>query len=129
MAKAIAARFALVTTTAALVLALIGGPSSAHSDWGLPLLGGLVGGYGLSTVMQKHSESEARQSAPPPPTYAQPAPTYVQPVPNAVVPASSAGATASRIEQQLNVLDDLAAKGYVTPSEYKERRQALLNQL
>ena len=26
-------------------------------------------------------------------------------------------------------LDDLAAKGYVTPSEYKARRQALLNQL
>jgi hypothetical protein len=129
MAKAIAARVALVTTTAALVLALTGSPSSAHSDWGLPLLGGLVGGYGLSTVMQKHEQAESHQNVPPPPTYAQPAPTYVQPVPNAVTPASSAGATASRIEQQLNVLDDLAAKGYVTPSEYKERRQALLNQL
>jgi hypothetical protein len=129
MTNAIAARLALATTTAVLVLALSASPSSAHNDWGLPLLGGLVGGYGLSTIMQRHSEAAPRQNVPPPPTYAQPAPTYVQPVPNTVAPAPSAGTTAARIEQQLNVLDDLAAKGYVTPSEYKERRQALLNQL
>jgi hypothetical protein len=123
MAKTIAARLALATTAAALVLTLSGRPSSAHDNWGLPLLGGLVGGYGLSSLMQRHEQSEARQSLPPPP------PSYVQPAPNVVAPAPSAGATATRIEQQLNVLDDLAAKGYVTPSEYKERRQALLNQL
>jgi hypothetical protein len=129
MTKAIAARLALATTTAALVLALTGSPSSAHDDWGLPLLGGLVGGYGLSTIMQRHEQAESRQYVPPPPNYAQPAPTYVQMRPNAVAPAPSATATAAQIEQQLNVLDDLAAKGYVTPSEYKARRQALLNQL
>ncbi|HEX3210720.1 MAG TPA: hypothetical protein VHQ91_15130 [Geminicoccaceae bacterium] len=129
MTNAITARLALATMTAALMLALTGSPSSAHDDWGLPLLGGLVGGYGLSTIMQRHSEAESRQNLPPPPNYAQPAPTFAQPVPNTVAPAPSAAATAARIEQQLNVLDDLAAKGYVTPSEYKARRQALLNQL
>jgi hypothetical protein len=129
MMKAIAARLALATMTAALVLALTGSPSSAHDDWGLPLLGGLVGGYGLSTVLQKREEAQSHQNVPPPPNYAQPAPTYVQSVPNTAAPAPSAATTAARIEQQLNVLDDLAAKGYVTPSEYKERRQALLNQL
>jgi hypothetical protein len=127
--NAIAARCALVAMTAAVAVTLSGSPSSAHSDWGLPLLGGLVGGYGLSSAINKFSGSEEHKSAPPPPTYAQPAPTYVQTVPNTVTPAGSAGSTAARIEQQLNVLDDLAAKGYVTPSEYKERRQALLNQL
>ena len=37
--------------------------------------------------------------------------------------------TAASIEHQLNVLDQLAAKGYITQSEYQARRQALLNQL
>jgi hypothetical protein len=124
MARAIAARSALVTTAAALVLALSGSPSSAHNDWGLPLLGGLVGGYGLSSVLHSHEEAQQRERVPPPPP-----PSYAQTAPNTVAPAPSAGATAARIEQQLNVLDDLAAKGYITPSEYKARRQALLNQL
>jgi hypothetical protein len=127
MARAIAARCALVTTTAALALALSGSPSSAHENWGLPLLGGLVGGYGLSSVLHSHEEAQQRERVPPPPPPT--TTTYVQTVPNTVAPAPAAGATAARIEQQLNVLDDLAAKGYITPSEYKARRQALLNQL
>ena len=30
-------------------------------------------------------------------------------------------------QQQLNQLDALAAGGYITPEEYKARRQAILN--
>jgi membrane carboxypeptidase/penicillin-binding protein len=56
------------------------------------------------------------------PVYAAPAPVYV-------APAAPAAPTAASIEQQLNVLDQLAAKGYITQSEYQARRQALLNQL
>jgi hypothetical protein len=55
-----------------------------------------------------------------------PAPTYVAPAP---APAAPATPTASTIEHQLNVLDDLAAKGYISKDEYQARRQALLNQL
>jgi hypothetical protein len=58
------------------------------------------------------------------PTYAAPAATYVAPA-----AAPSAASTAASIEHQLNVLDDLAAKGYITKDEYQSRRQALLNQL
>ena len=54
--------------------------------------------------------------------YAAPAPVYA-------APAAPAAPTAASIEQQLNVLDQLAAKGYITQSEYQARRQALLNQL
>ena len=51
---------------------------------------------------------------------------YVAPAP---APAAPAAPSAATIEHQLNVLDELAAKGYITQSEYQARRQALLNQL
>jgi hypothetical protein len=96
-------------------------PGLAHNDWGLPLLGGLVGGYGLSTLMHQ------REERPREPTYSQP--VYAAPAPAYVAPAAPAVPSAASIEQQLNVLDQLAAKGYITQSEYQARRQALLNQL
>jgi hypothetical protein len=101
-------------SAALLMLGLAGAPAMAHNDWGLPLVGGLVGGYALSSVL--HSEKEKERA---------PAPVYVEPAPA----APSASATAAGIEHQLNVLDDLAAKGYITQAEYQARRQALLNQL
>jgi hypothetical protein len=113
-----------VVAIAALTAGL--GASSAqarHSDWGLPLVGGLVGGAGL-TALYYHSQQQHQQAAP-----AQ----VVQPVyvaPAATVPAAAPAApTATTIESQLNVLDQLAAKGYITPAEYQARRQALLDQL
>jgi hypothetical protein len=123
MGKALAKSLALAAVVPALAIGLGASPSHAHNDWGLPLVGGLVGGYGLSYMMNREREqkSESRQ----------PAPTYAPP-PAAPAPAASppsAASTAAGIEHQLNVLDDLAAKGYITPEEYKSRRQALLNQL
>ena len=121
MGKALATRLALAAAAPALVIGLAASPARAHSDWGLPLVGGLVGGYGLSYLMNKQKEERPA----PAPTYAA-QPVYVAP---AAAPAPSAASSAAGIEHQLNVLDDLAAKGYITPDEYKSRRQALLNQL
>ena len=112
----------------ALAIGLGASPARAHSDWGLPLVGGIVGGYGLSHLMSQKEERPQQVYAPPAPTYAAPAaaaPIYVAPA----AAAPSAASSAAAIEHQLNVLDDLAAKGYITPDEYKSRRQALLNQL
>ena len=124
MQKAVAKGLALAVAVPALLIGLGASPGRAHSDWGLPLVGGLVGGYGLSYMMNRE-----RQEKPSAPAYA--APTYVAPayVAPAAAPPPSASSTAAGIEHQLNVLDDLAAKGYITPDEYKTRRQALLNQL
>jgi hypothetical protein len=100
------------------------GASSAkahHSDWGLPLVGGLVGGAGL-TALYYNSQRQHQQSAPA--TVVQP--VYVAP---AAAPAAPAVPSATTIEDQLNVLDQLAAKGYITPAQYQARRQALLDQL
>jgi hypothetical protein len=121
--KALAKGLALAAVVPALVIGLGSSPTRAHSDWGLPLVGGLVGGYGLSYMMNRSKEEK-----PPAPTYA--APTYATPAyATPAAPPPSAASTAASIEHQLNVLDDLAAKGYITQDEYKTRRQALLNQL
>jgi hypothetical protein len=114
--KTLAKSLALAVVAPALVIGLGGRPSQAHNDWGLPLVGGLVGGYGLSTLINRDRERDRWQA------YSQPAPTYAAAAP-------SAGSTAASIEHQLNVLDDLAAKGNITKEEYQSRRQALLNQL
>jgi hypothetical protein len=99
--------------------------ASAHNDWGLPLVGGLVGGYALSSMTHRGGSGRHEQAVSQP-VYVAPAPTYVAPAPAPAAPAASSAAT---IEHQLNVLDELAAKGYITQSEYQTRRQALLDQL
>jgi hypothetical protein len=105
---------------ATVAIGLCARPGLAHNDWGLPLVGGLAGGYALSSLM--HQSERPRETVVTQPVYAAPAPVYA-------APAAPAAPTASTIEHQLNVLDDLAAKGYITQSEYQARRQALLNQL
>jgi hypothetical protein len=124
MTKVLAKSLIVAGVAATVGVALGARPGLAHNDWGLPLVGGLAGGFALSSMMHQR---EAR------PVYAQPAyapaPAYVAPEPTYMAPAAPAGPTASSIEHQLNVLDDLAAKGYITQSEYQARRQALLNEL
>jgi hypothetical protein len=99
--------------------------ASAHNDWGLPLVGGLVGGYALSSMTHRGGSGRHEQAVSQP-VYVAPAPTYIAP---AAAPAAPAASSAATIEHQLNVLDELAAKGYITQSEYQTRRQALLDQL
>ena len=123
MTKVLVKGLIAASVAATVGIALGARPSLAHNDWGLPLVGGLAGGYALSSMMHQR---EAR------PVYEQPAyaaPAYVAPAPAYVAPAAPAGPSAASIEHQLNVLDDLAAKGYITQSEYQTRRQALLNEL
>jgi hypothetical protein len=94
----------------AILAGLAAAPAQAHhSDWGLPLVGGLVGGAGL-TALYYHSQQQ-HQSAPP----AQ----VVQPV--YVAPAATVPAAAPAVPS--------ATKGYITPAQYQARREALLNQL
>jgi hypothetical protein len=121
MTKVLAKGLIMVGMAATVAIGFGSRPGLAHNDWGLPLVGGLVGGYALSSLMHQRSE-RPRERVVEQPVYAAPAPVYV-------APAAPAAPTAASIEQQLNVLDQLAAKGYITQSEYQARRQALLNQL
>ena len=72
MGKTLAKSLALAVVAPALVIGLGGNPSQAHNDWGLPLVGGLVGGYGLSTLINRNRERDRSQA------YSQPAPTYAR---------------------------------------------------
>jgi hypothetical protein len=121
MTKVLAKGLVVAGMAAAVAIGLGAPPGLAHNDWGLPLVGGLVGGYALSSMMHQREE-RPRETVYSQPVYAAPAPVYA-------APAAPAAPTAATIEQQLNVLDQLAAKGYITQSEYQARRQALLNQL
>jgi hypothetical protein len=110
---------------AALAAGLGAGSAKAHhSDWGLPLVGGLVGGAGLTALYYNSQRHDEQRSAPPAQVVQ---PVYVTPA--AAPAAASAVPSATTIEDKLNVLDQLAAKGYITPAQYQARRQALLDQL
>jgi hypothetical protein len=102
-----------------------GSAHARHSDWGLPLVGGLVGGAGLTALYYNSQRHDQERSAPPAQVVQ---PVYVAPA--APLPAAApAVPSATTIEDKLNVLDQLAAKGYITPAQYQARRQALLDQL
>jgi hypothetical protein len=108
-------RASMVATAAAIVM-LAGSQQTAqahHDNWGLPLIGGLVGGYAAKSLLDAHSRDEHE---------ARPAPAPAE------APAA-AGPSATSIEDKLNTLDKLAAGGYITKDEYNARRQALLNAL
>jgi hypothetical protein len=48
--------------------------ASAHNDWGLPLVGGLVGGYALSSMTHRGGSGRHEQAVSQP-VYVAPAPT------------------------------------------------------
>ncbi|MEA2094918.1 MAG: SHOCT domain-containing protein [Pseudomonadota bacterium] len=105
----------LVTGVVALALGMgINGSAVAGhgAAWGI---GGLIAGHALT----KMSDRDKRQ------TQAAEYQAYNQPPPAAAPAASST----SSVEQKLNELDALAAKGYITKAEYTARRKALLDTL
>lgn len=128
MSKRSGSTIALATLLPLLMLGLGGRAAMAHNNWALPLVGGLVGGYALNSAIRSHDENERNQGRAEAPAYVPAAAPAAAPAPAPAAPPS-ASSTATSIEQKLNVLDDLAAKGYITKSEYQTRRQALLNQL
>lgn len=121
------AKFTLSMITGSLVIigVLIASvPAHAHSEWALPFMGGLMAGHVATNFANAQRErTEALQSM----AYGGgggygggsygygPRPTYY------------AAPAAPSPEQQLNTLDQLAAGGYITPQQYQERRQAILN--
>ncbi len=98
---------------AAAMVATAAIPAQAGNSWALPLLGGAVGGYAISSFVN------SRKSQPPPPPVHHTAPRPVAPAPSPVA------STEARLQQ----LDQLAAGGYITKAEYAQRRQAILDTL
>lgn len=109
--------------SAAIFIGAVGSPRPARADNGAAFIGGMLAGHMLSRFARERREQtlaleHMAYSRPQAPAYSQqaPAPAPAQP-------------TASSIEDQLNVLDQLAAKGYITKEQYNARKQAILNSL
>jgi hypothetical protein len=99
----------------------------AEAHWsGTSFLGGMAAGHMVSRIgYNMRARTRAAEYA----AYARPradAPTVVyQQAPAAV--QAPAPAPQMTPEQKLNQLDKLAAGGYITPAEYKAKRQAILD--
>jgi hypothetical protein len=91
----------------------------AHAGSGGAFVGGLVGGHILTRAMD--NDQRRTQAAEAQAYQQQPQVVYQQ-----APPASSGGGST---QQRLDELDALAAKGYITQSEYKTRRQGILDSM
>ena len=106
-----------IALMAAALLASAGNtPAQAGNSWALPLVGGALGGYAISSFVN----SRKSEPAPAPVHHAAPRPVEY-------VPAPAAAPTTA--EARLKQLDQLAAGGYITKAEYNQRRQVIMNSL
>jgi hypothetical protein len=129
------ATIAAIGLSAGVFLGAVGSPRTARADnWAAPFIGGLIGGHVLTNFARERREQtmalqEMARNRPPAYAPAYREPVYSAPAPAPAPAAAPAQTSATSIEQKLNVLDQLAAKGYITKEEYQKRREAILNSL
>jgi hypothetical protein len=105
-------RFITTAAAASLLLAPLTIAAPAFADKAGAFIGGMVTSRVL-TNMHRRTQAEEYQAY------------NSQPVQQAA-PASSGGDSA---EARIKQLDKLAAGGYITPAEYKAKKQAILNSM
>jgi hypothetical protein len=102
-------------------------PAASHSDSAAYAFGGLLAGH-LLTDMRFRQQQEARENQQQ--TQALNAMAYGGGGQRHIAaPHAPPAAAPMTPEQKLNQLDKLAAGGYITPAEYKARRQAILDSM
>jgi hypothetical protein len=101
---------------------LIGFTAPVHAGKGAAFLGGMVAGHVITGAVNR---SERRTEAEEHQAYAQPQPVYQQAAPA----PSAAPAAQPSAEQRIQQLDKLAAGGYISPEEYKAKKQSIINGL
>ncbi len=94
-------------------------------DKATAFLGGMMAGKFASGMVRR---SRMRTAAEMHTAYGQPRAQPVQ-VQQAPPPAPAAPAAQPSVEAKLDQLNKLAAGGYITPQEYKAKKQAILNSL
>jgi hypothetical protein len=101
---------------------LIGFTAPVYAGKGAAFLGGMVAGHVVTGAVQR---SERRTQAEEHQAYAQPQPA----APQAAPAPSAAPAAQPSAEQRIQQLDKLAAGGYITPEEYKAKKQSIVSGL
>lgn len=90
-------------------------PPATAGDGGVWAIGGLLAGHLLTDLSnEKRQQTQALNTM----AYG-----------NAQGRPAAAPSPTMTIEQKLNELNELAAGGYITPEEYKAKKQAILNSL
>jgi hypothetical protein len=106
---------ALLAVATSLTAYAPSGTAGHGAAWGI---GGLLAGHFLTDM---YNSKQQEQKAPNTMAYGNPSAPKAAPA----APATSAMTP----EQKLQQLDKLAAGGYITPAEYKARRQTILDSL
>lgn len=93
-------------------------------------IGGALAGHVVSGAVdrskrQTRAAEQQAAAAQSQPVYQQAAPVYQQAAPA----PSAAPAAQPSVEQRIQQLDKLAAGGYITPEEYKAKKQSILNSM
>ncbi len=115
-------KFGLLALGAMGLVLGCGTAQAHHNDWAAPLVGGALGGYALGSIVSDENHKAASST-----TYVEePAPVYYTPAPPPPVYTAPLPSTAT-VEARLKQLDALAAGGYITPQEYQQRRNQILN--
>ena len=112
----------VIITAVALVIGVTFVPglkTEARAGSGGAFVGGLIAGKVVGDVIRRDKirSAAAVEAASQPRTV-----VVQQPAPRSSAPA----AAPKTVEQKLDELDKLAAGGYITTTEYKERRKAIL---
>jgi hypothetical protein len=89
-------------------------------------IGGMIVGHVVSGAVQRDKEQTAAMNEM---AYGQPRNTTVYVQQPATTQSDYAPAGQQSAEERINQLDKLAANGYITPAEYKAKKQAIINGL
>jgi hypothetical protein len=103
----------------AILLATVTVSVPARADKTGAFIGGMVAGRVLNN-MHRRTEAEEQQAY-----YSQQQAQQARPVPQTSAPAAPPQSTEERLQQ----LDKLAANGYITPEEYKAKRQHIIDSM
>jgi hypothetical protein len=118
--------FISISIALTFTVSIPGFKNEVRAGSGGAFVGGMLAGHIVSGAVQR---SKARTAAQEEMAYGQPRSSTVyvqQPATTQSAPAPAAQPTA---EERLNQLDKLAANGYITPAEYKAKKQAIINGL
>ena len=113
----------LIVAFMILPLLMIGFAAPLYAGKGGAFLGGMVAGHvvtGAVNRSERRTRAEEQQAA------AQSQPVYQQAAP---APSAAPAAAQPSVEQRIQELDKLAAGGYISPEEYKAKKQSILSGL
>jgi hypothetical protein len=113
----------LMVALMVLPLLMIGFTAPVYAGKGVAFLGGMVAGHVVTGAVNR---SERRTQAEEQQAYAQSQPVYQQAAP---APSAAPAAAQPSVEQRIQELDKLAAGGYISPEEYKAKKQSILSGL